>query len=312
MKRKRLAIPFEYMDTPERRVLSLEKDGFPCVPVLGLSRYNSTQPFPDKHRHPECIEISLCVRAPLVFECEDKSYKLMPGQLFVTQPKDFHHLITNPKGLFLYWMFFRIPPKGGTVLGLPFDESAALVKSMKNLPHRLFSASADIRSLFAELFNIYDSMLAPSQRRLEFRTTLLRLLNRIVASAKKETPISADRRLYAMAQEIRKDPRKKRFVPDLASKACMSESVFNARFKKLTGYPPHAFITKCRLDAIAQLLEQDDNSISILAREFGYHSPQHLAGQFKAAFGMTMREWRSSHPQKHITSRAVPGAVARR
>ena len=308
---KSVQIPSQSDITSEQIILSPENDGIDGIPAISHSLYKTNWQALPMHTHRDCIELCFCSRGSLVFECEDKSYKLMPGQLFVTQPKDFHHLITNPKGLFLYWMFFRIPPKGGTVLGLPSDESAALVKSMKNLPHRLFSASADIRSLFAELFNIYDSKLTPSQRRLEFRTTLLRLLNRIVASAKKETPISADRRLYAMAQEIRKDPRKKRFVPDLASKACMSESVFNARFKKLTGYPPHAFITKCRLDAIAQLLEQDDNSISILAREFGYHSPQHLAGQFKSAFGMTMREWRSSHPQKHITSPAVRGGDSR-
>lgn len=293
MKRKKLAIPFDYMDTPERRVLSLEDSGFPCVPVLGLSRYNNTRPFLDEHRHPECIEISLCVRAPLVFECEGKSYKLMPGQLFVTQPRDLHHLITNPKGLFLYWMFFRLPSRGKEVLSLPPDESAALVKSLKNLPHRLFQASADIKSLFAELFGIYDADLRPADRRLAYRTVLLRLLNRIVASANKEAPISADKRLYAIVQEIKADPRRKRSVPDLAAKAFMSESVFNARFKKLTGYPPHAFIARCRLDAITRLLKQGNASISSIARDFGYHSPQHLAGQFKAAFGLTMREWRS-------------------
>lgn len=302
MKRKRLAIPFEYMDTPERRVLSLEKFGFPCVPVLGLSRYNNTRPFLEKHRHPECIEISLCVRAPLVFKCEGKSYKLMPGQIFVTQPKDLHHLVTNPKGLFLYWMFFRIPPKGQSLLGIPPDESAALVKSLRGLPHRL-SASADIKSLFAELFNVYDAELSPADKRLAYRTTLLRLLTRMAASTKKETQISADKRLSEIASTIKDNPHLSYTVPDLAEMAFMSESVFNARFKKLTGYPPHAFVSKCKLDAISQLLERGSTPISILASKFGYHSSQHLAGQFKSAFGMTMREWRSHRSKSTGLSR---------
>ena len=312
MKRKRLAIPFEYMDTPERRVLSLEKFGFPCVPVLGLSRYNNTRPFLEKHRHPECIEISLCVRAPLVFKCEGKSYKLMPGQLFVTQPKDLHHLVTNPKGLFLYWMFFRIPPKGQCVLGIPPDESATLVNSLKSLPHRLFSASADIKSLFAELFTVYDAELSPVDKRLAFRTILLRLLTRMAASARKETPISADKRLYEIASAIKNNPRQSYVVPDLAAKAFMSESVFNTRFKKLTGYPPHAFVTRCKLDAITQLLERGDNQIASIAHMFGYHSSQHLAGQFKAAFGMTMSAYRQNNGSRQAHSRLLTESASRR
>lgn len=290
---KKLAIPFEYMDTPERRVLSLEQDGFPCIPVLGLSRYCSTRPFLDAHRHPECIEISLCVRAPLAFECEGKTYRLMPGQLFVTQPSDLHHLVTNPKGLFLYWIFFRLPRKGQSVLGLISDESKELVNSLRQIPHRLFPAIPEVKSLFIELFAIHDARMSRPARRLAYRVTLLRLLNRIAASASRETTLSADKRLYAVVTAIKENPRQRSTVPELAAKAFMSESVFNSRFKKLTGYPPHAYIAKCRLDAIKELLTQGKTSISQIAADFGYHSPQHLAGQFKATFGMTMSEWRS-------------------
>ena len=118
------------MDTSERRVLSLEDEGFPCIPVLGLSRYRSTRPHLDEHCHPECLEISFCARAPLVFECEGRSYTLTPGHVFITQPQDRHHLVTNPKGMYLRWMFFRLPRKGKSVLGLPLDESNELVRSL--------------------------------------------------------------------------------------------------------------------------------------------------------------------------------------
>lgn len=293
MRRPELKIPFAYMDTPERRVLSLEDAGFPCIPVLGLSRYSNTRPFLDAHRHPECIEISLCTRAPLVFECEGKSYKLMPGHLFVTQPEDIHHLVTNPKGLFLYWMFFRIPPKGQSVLELPPDESSALVSELRNIPHRLFSALPEVKSLFAELFSTYDSNLTPTVKRLAFRTTLLRLLNRILTSTSRGTPLSTDKQVHAIVKDIKENPRQDRSVPELAASAFMSESVFTARFKKLTGYPPHAFMSKCKLDAIKDLLANSTASIGKIALDFGYHSSQHLAGQFKATFGITMSQWRS-------------------
>ena len=305
MSRHALQIPFDYVDTPERRVLSLEDAGFPCIPVLGLSRYNNTRPFLDAHRHPECIEISLCARAPLVFECEGKAYRLMPGQLFVTQPSDLHHLVTNPKGLFLYWMFFRLPAKGESVLGLPSAESRQLVRSLKCIPRRIFPALPEVKSLFVELFGIYDSDLPPCDLRLAYRVALLRLLNRIIASSKMETPLPTDRRIYEIAKGIRDNPRQSISVPDLAARAFMSESVFNTRFKKLTGYPPHAFLQKCKLDAVAELLARCDDPISRLAHDFGYNSTQHLAGQFKATFGMTMREFRkkrSAQRRPSVTS----------
>lgn len=295
MTRKRLKLPFDYIDTPERRVLSLEAEGFPCIPVLGLSRYRETRAFLDEHRHPECIEISLCTRAPLIFVCEGKTYRLMPGQLFVTQPSDRHHLITNPKGLHLYWMFFRIPRAGKSVLGLPVDESSSLVQGLRNLPHRLFNADSSIPTLFAELFDIYDSDLPPVQRRLAFRSALIRLLCNIPASAQRKPLLSTDRRLYEIAKDIERNPSLQLSVPDMASKAFMSESVFTARFRKLTGYPPHAYRSRCRLEEVKRRLSTTDDAIKRIAMDLKYNSAQHLAGQFKSTFGMTMREWRKKH-----------------
>lgn len=297
MAREKIKLPFDYIDTPERRVLSLEDEGFPCIPVLGLSRYRETKAFLDEHRHPECMEISLCTRAPLIFKCEGKTYKLMPGQLFVTQPSDRHHLTTNPKGLFLYWMFFRIPRAGESVLGLPLDESRALVRELRHLPHRLFPADSAMPAFFAELFAIYDSNLPSARRRLAFRSTLLRLLCSIPVSAQREPPLSTDRRLFKIAKGIESNPSERLSVPDMAAKAFMSESVFTARFRRLTGYPPHAYLARCRLEEVKRRLAQTDDSIERIAADLNYNSTQHLAGQFKATFGMTMREWRKSHAQ---------------
>ena len=301
MKSASLKLPFDYIDSPERRVLSLVKEGFPCIPVLGMSRYGKSRPFLDVHRHPECIEISICLRAPLVFKCEGKTYRLMPGQAFVTQPKDMHHLITNPKGLFLYWMFFRLPPNGKRVLGLPADESRSLVNDLIRIPHRLFGVHPSVRSHFAKLFEIYDSNLDSSRRRLRFRITLLSLLQSLVSAAQEVSPLSIDKRIYTIVNEIKENPARKISVPELAAKAFMSESAFNIRVKKQTGYPPHAYITKCKLDAIKEQLVSTAKPISLIADEFGYSSSQHLAKQFRASFGITMREVRTTgHPLPRI------------
>ena len=294
MKRPPLNLPFSYMDTSDRRVLSLVSEGFPCVPVLGLSRYRNTRPFLSAHRHPECIEISFCVRSSLRFKCEGISYDLLPGHMFVTQPADRHHLVTNPKGMFMYWMFFRLPCGNEKVLGLPKDESDHLVSELKNIRRRLFLAPADTRSLFAELFGTYDSALSGASRRLALRISLLRLLSGIPAAAQQETPSGTDDRLRNLAESIKRDPSRRTSVGDMARAVGLSESAFTLRFRNLTGFPPHAFIVRCRLDAVKRSLVTTRDSVVKIARDFGFSSSEHLAGQFKASFGVTMRELRKN------------------
>ena len=56
MKRKKaLKLSFDYMDTSERRVLSLVPDGVPCVPVLGFDAYRSQWRAAPIHVHDECV-----------------------------------------------------------------------------------------------------------------------------------------------------------------------------------------------------------------------------------------------------------------
>lgn len=280
------------MDTSERRVLSLEDEGFPCIPVLGLSRYRSTRPHLDEHCHPECLEISFCARAPLVFECEGRSYTLTPGHVFITQPQDRHHLVTNPKGMYLRWMFFRLPRKGKSVLGLPLDESNELVRSLTNLRQRLFVAPPDARQIFDKLLSIYDSGLVGAARRIAFRTTLLNLLHGLMSVADREAPQAVDQRLLALAEQIRANPAIALSVGEMARTTGLSESALTKRFRMLTGYPPHSYRARCRLQAIKDRLEHTSDSISKIAIDLGYNSPQHLAGQFLAMFGRTMRSYR--------------------
>lgn len=292
MRRYEPKLPFPYMDTPERRVLSLEGEGFPCIPVLGLSHYRSTRPHLDEHRHPECLEVSFCARAPLVFECEGKSYTLKPGHVFITQPQDRHHLVTNPKGMYLRWLFFRLPRKGKPVLGLPLDESDELVRSLTNLRQRLFVAPPDAHRLFDRLLSIFDSRLVGAARRIAFRTTLLNLFHGLMSVAELETPQTVDQRLRALVEQIRRNPAISLSVGEMAHVTALSECVLTKRFRMLTGYPPHSYRVRCRLLAVKARLEHTSDSITKIALDLGYNSPQHLAGQFLAMFGRTMRSYR--------------------
>ena len=100
--------------------------------------------------------------------------------------------------------------------------------------------------------------------------------------------VRQDGRLVALIQEIRQFPEKRHCVEDLARRVGMSESVLTVAFKKLTGFSPYAFVANCRLQRAREEIETTRDSFATIAMRLGYASAQHLARQFKSAFGQTM------------------------
>ena len=105
--------PIVYVDGKERRTLDLRPDGVACIPVLGLSNFQSVRTGTEEHVHPGCVEVSLCVRGNLMFESFGSCYPFLPGTVFVSQPAEPHRMRHNPKGLMLYRILFKVPGEGG-------------------------------------------------------------------------------------------------------------------------------------------------------------------------------------------------------
>ena len=112
MKRRRpLELSFDYIDTPERRVLSLAADGVSCVPVLGFDAYRRQWRVAPIHVHEECLEISLCLRGDLEFELGGERYPFRPGTVFVSRPSASKKCCTAlypPSGTFPARQFFTL------------------------------------------------------------------------------------------------------------------------------------------------------------------------------------------------------------
>jgi AraC-like DNA-binding protein len=284
---------FDYVDTPERRVLTLERDDISCVPILGYSHYSSCRPTLSEHIHPGCLELSFCLRGSLVFECGGKEYPLFPGNVFVTQPEERHHLSSNPKGLVMYWLFFRFGPTSRPVLHLPSAESDALRQSLRTLPNRLFKGSERMRLAFQELFRLYDEVAPGPFRSLAMRGTTLDLLLALIKAARTEPARPENVRLARLIEAMRQHPECDYSLDYMTRKTALSESRLSAHFKQLTGMPPYTFLLGCRLRAAQRHLRNTTTSITEIAESLGFFSSQHFAGHFKRAFGITPTDWRN-------------------
>ena len=288
-------LPFEYVDTPERRALNLERDDIPCVPVLGYSHFKSSKPSVSEHIHPGCLEITYCLRGSLIFECGGRERHLLPGTVFVTQPDERHRLSTNPKGLVMYWLFFRLEAANGTLLRLPRAESDALCRALRTLPHPLFKGTDRLRLGFQRLFKQYDELPAGPYRTLAMRGAVLDLMLALIEASQDEPLTAGDARIAHLIDAMRKHPEREYPLDRLTREAALSESRLITRFKQLTGLPPYTFLLTCRLRTAQQRLRSSGAPVTDIAQSLGFSSSQHFAMQFKREFGITPSDLRKGH-----------------
>lgn len=284
--------PIIYRDSPDDRVLDLRPDGVDCIPVLGKSNFLSVRPGPDFHIHPGCMEFCLCLKGNLIFDTEDGEYPFRPGHIFVSSPREPHHLRHNPSGLKTYRILFAIPKPGQRILGLDKRESEWLARTLTHLPKRLFAATPRIRTSFERLFELYDSeRRIPAARRVRLKSATLELLVAIVDAARR-TPRKATSSIERIARRIRERPNAEYPAAAMAREANLSLSAFSDAFKQAMGLPLHAYVLNCRVERAKRLLATTKRSISSIAQELGFYSTQHFALTFKRIIGKHPRDLR--------------------
>ena len=286
--------PIVYIDGKERRTLDLRPDGVECIPLLGLSNFQSVRAGTDDHVHPGCVEVCLCVRGNLMFESLGMCYPFLPGTVFVSQPAEPHRMRHNPKGLMLYRILFKVPGEEEDVLGLPQDESRWLVRQMTHFPLRLFPATERVKAAFERLFEVYDTAGRRSPaRRLKMKSAALELLLALVEAPLAPASPKGRRnpKVDALVARMRTHPEDD-FQPEaMEREAALSSVALNDAFKRATGLPPHAFLLDCRLRKGCELLRAG-SSVGAVARKLRFSSPRHFATALKRATGRAPRDYR--------------------
>lgn len=282
-----------YMDTSSRRVLNLAADGLPEIVALGSNKVDAAVEGAELHRHRDIIELTYCVRGTVKFECNDVVHSVLSGQAFLTHPEDVHRLRQNTFGLGLRWVFFRVPAKGQSILGLSADESDWLVNRLQTVSRHVFNGSADILGAFNDLFRVYDHTPKGSpERRLRLRQAALNLLIAFADAAHRLPRSDGENDLKRVIAEMRRHPELEFSEGQLIERTKLSASTIASRFKQLTGLPPHAFLLKCRVHAAQALLDEGESTIEEVATRLHFASPQHFASRFRQETGLTPTAWR--------------------
>ncbi|HYD11474.1 MAG TPA: helix-turn-helix domain-containing protein [Allosphingosinicella sp.] len=103
---------------------------------------------------------------------------------------------------------------------------------------------------------------------------------------------AATPRLRQLITDINADPRGDLSVPELASRAAMSERTFSRVFQKETGVSPAVFVEIARVNRAKALLETSDWTLGRVAERAGFGGVEGLHRAFNKRVGVTPGEFR--------------------
>lgn len=81
-------------------------------------------------------------------------------------------------------------------------------------------------------------------------------------------------------------------IADLAREADLSDHHMSRAFQLSTGFPPHTYIIRRRLERAAELLRFSNASITEVAYICGYSNPSHFSTAFRREMGIAPRQYR--------------------
>ena len=285
-------------NTSERRVVDLTKTGISCVPVLGHTRFRRRWEDVEEHVHEGHLEITYCKNGQLAFESQGRIYPFLPGHVFVSRPDQPHRMKENPKRTQTFYLLFKLPKRGQSILDLPYQQVRCLIDRLKSLPQRVFRADSRVEADFQRLFDIYDSPEGGNFRLLRLKATLLDLLLAVVYSADNKSGVPTPGNLNELVDAMRRQPSRAWPIEELVSSTGLSPSALRIRFKSLTGLPPHGFLIDCRIRRAKEMLAKGVQSIAELALSLGFVSARHFSSSFKLATGLSPREWMRSSQKR--------------
>lgn len=93
---------------------------------------------------------------------------------------------------------------------------------------------------------------------------------------------------------IHEAPQRKWTVAELASRAAVSVSLLDERFRAVLAMPPIRYLTGWRMHLAEDLLQGSDLAVGAVARRVGYESEEAFSRAFKRLHGLSPATWRAA------------------
>lgn len=277
------------------RVIDLKGLGIAGAEQASVVRLDSVFSRRNPHRHPGCVEIILCLRGENL-RCLHKGREdvLRPGEAFIAFPDERHCILEGPKGRFTYSLLFRMKDSKG-LFGFTGREANVLLKRIRDAGRPIVAVPQSLQGSFQAMFRVYDNPdMDRSERKMRIRHLLDSILFALVESCEKgvRATVVRDEEIKAIADQMMEKPLGNYPLEEVCKRIGVSKTGFIARFKRVTGLPPHAYLLKCRVD-LAKRKIQEGRKLASVAHELGFSSLPHFSKVFREITGVPPTQWQS-------------------
>lgn len=240
----------------------------------------------DSNWHYENIKIGFekfyyIVKGECIIEVDDVKYTAKAGQLFFLPSKSKQSLYTeNNQTVEKYWFHCNLScgNKNFTdLIKLPIFINVKNEKCVTSLFQNVLSKSSD----------------STLTSKIEQKADILKILAFYIKhSAFSEKNIIFDKQIAYVISYIENNLDKPLSLKELSSMVNFQPNYFIRFFKKVTGYPPHEFIQKKRIDTAQKMLLDENLSIQEIALKVGFSDSHYFSRYFKKVTGFTPKYYR--------------------
>lgn len=270
------------------------------VPLNITVGYGSNRGAVPAHTH-DFVELVFILRGSTIhtirFANDEKvSYGLFPGDVFAIQPGESHGY-HNSQNVYYYNIVFSpkmIEAERPVLSSLPaYDalfDTAHFPRNKVHLPlhERIFAVDC-LQRVIGELARRRGGYeLCVKSVFVEF---LVNLCRHGVSLSDREGSRNSDGILRTISL-FEEAPGKSYQIAGLARIAAMSESLYFAKFRLVTGMSPMEYLMNLRLDKALRMLLATEDSIEVIARECGFCDSNHFIKTFRARNGLTPARYR--------------------
>ena len=273
------------------------RSGLPCI-VREMRAAPSNEIIP-MHDH-EFSELVIVASGHLNHIHASGTDRLVAGNFFVIHPGEKHGYANLAKGTVVFNILYHSaqPPVaislgefGMTAEFFPEEHTRCRARTLGRIPRReLPRVTCLVREIRREetskrplgaaiCLSLFSALLLH----------LSRAANRVQTLS--ENPLQAETNF------IEQNIGHKISLNEICAVSGKSVSTLSREFKRLTGFPPAAFIAHCRIQKARELLEKGDTSIAAIAGTLGYSSAAHFSSQFRLFCGMSPHKYRTTASQ---------------
>jgi len=243
------------------------------------------------HCHPCHYEAILCLKGRSLFRYGKKTMDVMPGAMVVSKPGKQHCLQLNTRMLETYYVEFSV----GSELGLTAAEQRRIRKALNERCGQPLNVGTYQREVFGRLVSVACEDQKKEKRpfkEIELRSAALAFVLSIVSLSVRSVGRRPDVKVSAWIESVRQHPESSPSLREVARECGCTVVSFVAAVKSATGYPPHAYVLKCRVEKSKELLAEGKRSIHAVADQLGFCGSQHYAFVFRKFVGKSPTEWR--------------------